>query len=379
MAGIYIHIPYCKQKCSYCNFHFSTNLSSKQQLLDSIKTEIKLRQHFFESETIQTVYFGGGTPSVLGISEIEDLLQHLNTTFDLSVVSEFTLEANPDDLSKEYMQNLKKYTPINRLSIGIQSFLDDDLRQMNRAHNSNQAKQSLEEATQLGFSNLNADLIFALPWQANDDYIHSNIETLTSYDVNHISCYQLTVEPKTLLQDRIKKGAYQEIPDETTVKQFSLINALLGSKGFGQYEISNYCKEDNYAEHNTSYWKRETYLGLGPSAHSFKGNTRYWNVSNNALYMKALEANQPYFESEKLTSTQVMNEMIMTGLRTKWGLDYKAIEALDQSVNFEEFHKNKSDLLTQGMITDDGQTIQLTETGKTLCDAVSVQLFFDEE
>lgn len=325
MAGIYIHIPFCKQACSYCDFHFSTNLSRKQAVLSAINAEIDLRTAYVDSETIETIYFGGGTPSLLSKEELNTIFHKLYSVFKISADAEITLEANPDDLTIEKLAELKQ-TPINRLSIGVQSFFDEDLQFMNRAHSAKEAISSIKNAQQLGFNNISIDLIFGSQTTTNKMW-QSNLDTFFQLGINHLSAYSLTIEEKTALAHNIEKGKVQKLDDGKNYEQYLMLQKAIDKHEFEQYELSNYCKNKMISKHNTSYWFGKTYLGLGPSAHSFNGHSRQWNVKNNSVYIKALKEKSGFFEKEPLSEEDRYHEFLITSLRTKWGVDRNLLKS----------------------------------------------------
>ena len=372
MAGIYIHIPFCNQACHYCDFHFSTSVKSKSQLLEALVQEIQLRQKDWQDEPIETIYFGGGTPSVLTVEELHFLLDAVYANFQVIAVPEITLEANPDDLSPEYLLALSK-TKINRLSIGIQSFFDADLQLMNRAHNAEQAKQSLSFATQY-FDNITLDLIYGMPNMTNDQWLQ-NIETALSYGIPHISCYALTVEPKTALHSYIQKGQMPPLDEALAAEHFKLLVELLEANGFVHYEFSNFGKPNYFSQNNSSYWLGKKYLGIGPSAHSFDGQSRSWNVSNNAKYIKAIQSQELHSETEILSLTDRYNEYIMTGLRTIWGVSLDKVEK-EYGVNYINYlNKQIQSHLQTGVLKIEDGILTTTAKGKFLGDGIAADLF----
>ena len=373
MAGIYIHIPFCKQACHYCDFHFSTSVKSKSQLLDALVQEIHLRKDSWLDEAVETIYFGGGTPSVLTVEELHFLLDAVYANFQVIAVPEITLEANPDDLSPEYLLALSQ-TKINRLSIGIQSFFDADLQLMNRAHNAEQAKQSLALATQY-FDNITLDLIYGMPNMTNDQWLQ-NIETALSYGIPHISCYALTVEPKTALHSYIQKGQMPPLDEALAAEQFKLLVELLEANGFVHYEFSNFGKPNYFSQNNSSYWLGKKYLGIGPSAHSFDGKSRSWNVSNNAKYIKAIQSQELNSETEILSLTDRYNEYIMTGLRTIWGVSFARVETEFGATYLQYLNKQIQSHLQTGVLKIDDGILTTTAKGKFLGDGIVADLFF---
>src|SRR6188474_1939990 len=324
MAGIYIHIPFCRQACHYCNFHFSTSLRYKNELLDSLLKETELQKDYLGNELVETIYFGGGTPSILQISDLRLQIEKIRETFNISKNAEITLEANPDDVNEEKLTGWKEIG-INRLSIGVQSFFEEDLLWMNRAHNAKQAIDNLQLAIKQ-FDNITIDLIYGHPLLSNEKW-KQNVEKVIALNIPHISCYALTVEPKTPLSKMIKEKKKEDIQQEKQAEQFLLLMQWLEDAGYEHYEISNFAKPSFRSRHNSSYWQGKKYLGLGPSAHSFNGESRQWNISNNNVYIESLAGNKIPFEKEILTQSQKTNEYIMTALRTKEGLDLKELSA----------------------------------------------------
>ncbi|MDQ2753020.1 MAG: radical SAM family heme chaperone HemW, partial [Bacteroidota bacterium] len=312
MAGIYVHIPFCKKACYYCNFHFSTSTLTANEMIYAIGMEAKLRK-YYSKEKVTTVYIGGGTPSLLTITHLRTLLEKLRDNFSILSDAEVTLEANPDDINIESLLQWKS-AGINRLSIGVQSFRDADLQWMNRAHNARQALGCIQLATKTGFNNLSIDLIYGTPTLSNEQWIQ-NIEQAIALDVHHLSCYALTVEPKTALYHLIKEKKVANVDEETQSVQFEILINRLCEAGYEHYEISNFAKPGFQSKHNSSYWQGKPYIGLGPSAHSFNGVSRQWNVANNALYIASLKIGEVPFEIEYLTPQQQLNEYIMTSLR----------------------------------------------------------------
>lgn len=372
MAGIYIHIPFCKQACHYCDFHFSTSLKKKDELIQSLLKEFTLRKFELNNQLVETIYFGGGTPSLLTNQEIQLLLDSIYLNYNVASEVEITLEANPDDLSKNRIFELSS-SPINRLSIGIQSFFDEDLKLMNRAHNANEAKQCLEEASK-HFENITIDLIYGIPGLTNEKWIE-NMKTTLLFNIPHISSYALTVEPKTALANFIKKGQIQNLDDEIAEKQFHMLIEKLESEGFVHYELSNFGKPEFFSKHNTSYWEGKPYLGIGPSAHSFNGSQRSWNVRNNSTYIKSINNDVLPTEVETLTMTDKYNEYVMTGLRTIWGVSLKKVEQ-NFGVNFKNYFLEQSQkYFDQQLLYLDGDKVVVTKKGKFLSDTITSDVF----
>ena len=324
MAGIYIHIPFCKKACNYCDFHFSTSLKNKSSLVNALINEIKLRKNELKDEVIETIYFGGGTPSLLELDEITSLLESIKIDYLLSDNIELTIEVNPDDISEEKLISWKSLG-VNRLSVGVQSFFDRDLKLMNRAHNSRQSEESIKLVAKY-FDNFTIDLIYGIPEMNSQEWI-SNLEKAIAFGVPHISCYALTVEPKTALEKQIASGKISPVNDDVYLEHFNIMTSFLKSNGFIHYEFSNFSKEGYYSKNNSAYWKGEKYLGIGPSAHSFNGINRSWNISNNNIYIKKIANNILPSEAENLSLKDRYNEYVMTGLRTIWGISLNEIES----------------------------------------------------
>ena len=372
MSGIYIHIPFCKQACHYCDFHFSTSMKKKDEMVLALAKEIRMRKKEFENETIETIYFGGGTPSILQISDLRFLIYEVYKNFTVAENPEITLEANPDDLSKERIIELSK-SPINRLSIGIQSFFEDDLTMMNRAHNSAEAIECLKEATKY-FDNISLDLIYGIPAMSNEKW-RQNIETALSFGIPHISSYALTVEPKTALNKLIQTGKIAKPKDEVAEAHFQILVEMLEKKGFIHYELSNFGKENYFSKNNSAYWLGEKYIGIGPSAHSYDGISRSWNISNNTIYLKSLEENKLPNEIEILSKTDRYNEYIMTGLRTIWGVSLDRIENEFGTTYLEYLTNQAQKFLDDNLLFIEGNVLKATKKGKFLTDGMASDLF----
>ncbi|WP_431110658.1 radical SAM family heme chaperone HemW [Winogradskyella poriferorum] len=372
MAGIYIHIPFCKQACHYCDFHFSTSLKKKDELVNALVKEIQIRKDEFKNVEVQTIYFGGGTPSLLTNDELQLLIETVYENYKVTANPEITLEANPDDLSKIRILELSK-SSVNRLSIGIQSFFESDLKLMNRAHNAEEAKECLSVATR-HFDNISIDLIYGIPGASNEQWL-LNIETALSYNIPHISSYALTVEPKTALASFVKKGIIDDVDDEQAHEQFHLLKDKLEASGFVHYELSNFSKEGYFSRNNTAYWQGKPYIGIGPSAHSFNGKQRGWNVRNNTKYIKAIQQNKLPIEVETLTTTDRYNEYIMTGLRTIWGVSIDKVEE-DFGKIYKDYLKEQSEtFINQQLLYIDDKHIRVTKKGQFLSDGIASELF----
>jgi oxygen-independent coproporphyrinogen-3 oxidase len=372
MAGIYLHIPFCKQACHYCDFHFSTSLKKKTELVHALVKELKLRKDELINQTVETIYFGGGTPSLLTNSELEHLLESVYKNYMVAQNPEITLEANPDDLTHQRIKELAA-SPINRLSIGIQSFFEEDLKLMNRAHNAEEAKRCLEDATK-HFKNITIDLIYGIPGLSNQRWLE-NIETALSFNVPHISSYALTVEPKTALEAFIKKGIIPNVDDAIAEKQFQILIEKLEASGFVQYELSNFGKPAYFSKHNTSYWQGKNYLGIGPSAHSFNGEQRSWNVRNNSMYINSLSQSILPLETETLSPTDKYNEYVMTRLRTIWGVSLEKVEK-DYGKSYKHYLLEQSQKhINEDLLYIDDDKILVTKKGKFLSDGIASDLF----
>lgn len=372
MSGIYIHIPFCKQACFYCDFHFSTSLKKKDELIQSILIEIELRKNELNDEVVETIYFGGGTPSLLNQSDVEAMIQTIYKHYKVGSNPEITLEANPDDINGEKLKEMSS-SGINRLSIGIQSFFEEDLKLMNRAHNAQESKACLEMATQY-FENISLDLIYGIPGSSNLQW-RENIQTALSYNIPHLSCYALTVEPGTALESFIKKGIMEEVDDLQAQEQFLILIDELTQHDYIHYELSNFAKKGFYSKNNSSYWQGKTYLGIGPSAHSFDGKQRSWNVKNNSKYIKALTQNQIPIEKEILSITDQYNEYIMTGLRTIWGVSLKKVEQNFGKHYLKYLNQQAEKHILEHLLYIDDGILRTTRKGKFFSDGIASDLF----
>jgi oxygen-independent coproporphyrinogen-3 oxidase len=373
MAGIYIHIPFCKQACHYCDFHFSTSLKYKDDMLKAIRNEIRLQKDYLAGETIETIYLGGGTPSLLQGDELNSLFDTITKNHTVSSDAEITIEANPDDLDEQKVKAFKQ-TAINRFSIGIQSFFDEDLFWMNRAHRSRDAEASVKRVQDAGFSNITADLIYGYPLLTGHKWKH-NLEQIFELSIPHISAYSITVEPKTALASFIERKLFAPMNESQSADQFMVLLEQMQQQGYEQYEISNFCLPGNYSRHNSNYWKGVKYLGVGPSAHSFNGEARQWNVANNSKYIQALSINNIPAEREELSEKDRLNEYIMTSLRTMWGLDIKKLESISK-YSGEQLLKAAEEFLYNGWIIQNEQILTLTPEGKLYADKIASELFF---
>lgn len=372
MAGIYIHIPFCKQACYYCDFHFSTSLKKKVAMIAALVSEIEIRKKEFEKEAVATIYFGGGTPSVLNTDEIKTIIDAVYKHYNVVESPEITLEANPDDLTDERIKEIAN-SPVNRLSIGIQSFCEEDLKLMNRAHNSEEAKRCLSMATRY-FDNISIDLIYGIP-NMNIAKWQQNIATALSFGIPHISSYALTVEPKTALADFIKKGVLAAPKDEVAQAHFHVLLEELENVGFIHYELSNFGKEGFFSENNSAYWQGKKYIGIGPSAHSFNGKERSWNIANNAKYIKSIEEGVLPNEVEILSVNDRYNEYIMTGLRTVWGVSLDKIAQDFGEENVHYLEKQAQKYILEELLYLEDRILKTTKKGKFLSDGIAADLF----
>jgi len=374
VSGIYIHIPFCKQACHYCDFHFSTQLGKKEAMVQAIAKELVLRKSEVD-DVVETIYFGGGTPSVLSNEEIEFLIQTVYDHYKVMDRPEVTLEANPDDLSNHRIIQLSN-SPINRLSIGIQSFFDEDLKLMNRAHNASEAEKCLQEATKY-FDNITIDLIYGIPGMDNKRW-KANIQKALDFGLPHISSYALTVEPRTALQKFIEKGVVPNVDDEQAQEQFYILVDMLEAHGFVNYEISNFGKPGFFSKNNTAYWLGKTYVGVGPSAHSFDGKNRSWNIRNNPTYIKKITEDVLPMEIETLSQSDRYNEAVMTGLRTIWGVSLEKIEKEFGPDYLGYLNQQAQKYREQGLLQLVDGKLLTTKKGKFLVDGIASDLFFME-
>lgn len=369
MAGIYIHIPFCRKKCHYCNFHFTTSLYYKNDLVKALAKEISLQKDYLQHERVETIYFGGGTPSLLDIEDIVLILDQTRRYFQLADNPEVTLETNPDDISEQKLMGWKE-AGINRLSIGIQSFFDEDLQWMNRAHHAQQAKESLVLA-QKHFDNITADLIYGTPGLTNEKW-KQNVDTAITLKIPHLSCYALTVEPKTPLDKLIRQKKKEDVNPDQQSEQLLLLMEWMEKAGYEHYEISNFALPGWRSRHNSSYWTGKPYLGIGPSAHSYTGKTRQWNIANNNIYISSIQAGVVPFEKEELTATQQLNEYIMTSLRTAEGIDLERLGKDDA----ERLVQKSKHYIEASLIKEENHHLILTREGKLLADGIAAHLFF---
>jgi len=374
MAGIYIHIPFCRQKCYYCDFYKTVNTSLQRDFIKALKSEILLQENYLEGEQVGTIYFGGGTPSVLTKEDITEITGSLQKVFPISPGCEITFEANPDDLTPNYLADLYS-AGIRRLSIGIQSFDDDLLKKMNRRHNAIQAVEAIKNAAATGFSDISADLIYGLPGHTKSGW-KTNLETVFSLPVTHLSAYHLTYHEGTPFYTWLKKGTLKPATEPTSIAHFETLVKMAAENGFEHYEISNFAKNGLYSKHNSSYWTGKKYLGLGPSAHSFNGFSRQWNVSHTEKYIHSLQQKQLCFEEEILSEENRFNEFILTGIRTKWGVSAAEIQSRFGPEKSAYFQQNMEKYLDRKLAVKTGEIYTLTQQGWFVSDEITANLMF---
>jgi oxygen-independent coproporphyrinogen III oxidase len=371
MSGLYIHIPFCKKACHYCDFHFSTQLDNRLEMIYAIAKEIVIRKEYLGNNLLESIYFGGGTPSLLTEHELNVIFSVIDKHFVYNLETEITLEANPDDISAEKLK-MWYYIGINRLSIGLQSFNDAELQWMNRAHTAAESELSVKLSQDAGFDNLSIDLIYGSKFQTLKTW-ETSLTRAARLHTSHISSYNLTIEPQTVLGLKNKKGLEPSVNDEFSAQQFLMMSDVLASKGFEGYEISNFARNEKYAVHNSNYWLQKHYLGVGPSAHSFNGQSRQWNVKNNSSYIKAIESEKLNFENEKLTLNDLYNEYVLTRLRTKWGCDENEIL---ENFGTEIYNHFKIEIdKIEKYISKKQNTYTLNENGKLMADGLAAGLF----
>lgn len=373
-AGLYIHIPFCKQKCHYCNFYSLASSKHRSELIAAIANELILQKNFLESRAIQTIYFGGGTPSLLSIDEISLIMDTVYEHYTVLPDAEITLEANPDDLNIIKIRELKNL-PINRLSIGIQSFFYEDLNYLNRAHTVKQAEFAIKGAQDAGFENLSIDLIYGIP-TLTDEHWKQNIQNAVDFKVPHISAYSLTVEPHTPLEILINKGKMQNVEESDQVKHFEMAMDLLQKENYIHYEISNFCLDNYFSKHNSNYWKGTPYLGIGPSAHSYNGSVRQWNIKNIQEYIANIQKGKVSCESETLDNSTLYNEYVLTRLRTMWGCDELFIVNNFGDDFLKHFKNSVSKHVGAASVIHKNGVFTLSDKGKLFADAITADLFF---
>lgn len=371
MAGIYIHIPFCKQACSYCNFHFSTSLRFKDALIQSIIRELVLKSIDYE-EVIETIYFGGGTPSILSTHEINQILSKIFKNYTVSDYAEITLETNPDDMTENKLVKISD-TKINRLSIGVQSFIEKELIMMKRVHNSIQAQKSVELSLKF-FDNISIDLIYGVP-ESDMKSWKSNLDISLKFNLNHYTAYALTLEPKTILKKYTENNIIEKLDDDVVYDQYCFTNKTFSEKNYINYELSSYAKKGFFSRNNSGYWLRKKYIGVGPSAHSFDGKKRTWNISNNTKYINAINNGHEFFQSEYLSIIDKYNEYVMTGLRTVWGVSLKYLRT-EFGEQYKEYFVEKSQkYFDLNYLRQDNNIVTTTIEGRFLADGISSDLF----
>lgn len=374
MAGIYIHVPFCKTRCIYCDFYTRTDMSSKHSYISALCKEIELRKEYTGDEIIETIYFGGGTPSQLSKDDLEQIFASIYRNFKVSEDAEITIEANPDDLGDKYLQMMRKF-PFNRLSIGIQSFDDNELLFLKRRHTSQKAKDAVKSAKSIGFDNISIDLMYGLPNQTLDIW-NKNLDEALALDIQHISSYHLIYEQGTRLYRLFKLGDINPVEEDLSVKMFSVMIDRLSSAGFEHYEISNFAKDGLYSKHNSSYWLGKKYLGLGPAAHSFDGQNRAWNIPSISKYTEGINSGKLPLEVEYLDENTRYNDFILTGMRTMWGVDLQKLEALFGNPRKEYCLKNVRKYINQGFVSQSDGNLKLTRNGIFISDGIMSDLMW---
>lgn len=372
MAGIYIHIPFCKKLCSYCDFYHIITQSENTYFIDALLSEATIRKEYLGNEIVSTIYIGGGTPSVLLTEEIKTILSNIRKLYKVDENCEITIELNPDDIDNDYLQGLKD-SAVNRISLGIQSWRDSDLKLMNRRHNAAQAAAALEQTLSAGFENVTIDLIYGIPGMTTADW-SSILDISFSYNIKHLSAYHLTFEPGTVFSKMKEKGILSEIDDDESSAQFHLLIDKALAAGFVHYEISNFGKPGYFSVHNSNYWKQVNYLGLGPSAHSFNGYSRQWNIRDVKKYVKAVNSGALLFEREELDKKTRFNEYIMTSLRTMWGIDLDYVERTFDKEGYDYVVNLSGKLINYGLMKQENKTLVLTNQGKMISDNIISEL-----
>jgi len=374
MSGIYIHIPFCAKKCFYCDFYTILSIKYKEEYIKILIQELKQRQNYIEKKEIETIYFGGGTPTLLKPSELQYLIDEISKIYTIKNDAEITLEANPDDINLQYVQELKK-TEFNRISIGLQSFFDEDLKLMNRRHTARENKQAIQVLQNHGYTNISGDLIYGLP-KMDIEHWQKNLTEFFALDIPHLSAYHLTYEPNTVFSNFLKKGKIKEIPEDDSILQFNLLISEATKHNFIHYETSNFAKEGMFSKHNSSYWKQKNYLGLGTSAHSYNGTSRQHNISNIKEYMKKVGEGSKYFEKENLSTTDKYNDYIITSLRTMWGTDLQFVKKNIGIKYYNFIEKKAEELIKKNLLIIENNTLKITQKGKFIEDNILLDLFY---
>lgn len=373
MAGIYIHIPFCSSKCNYCNFYSIASSKHLDAYVPALLKEIELQQSYLEKEPIETIYIGGGTPSLLGYTQLASILEKLNKTFEIKPDAEITIEANPNDLSANKIKDFKNLF-INRLSIGIQSFFEEDLKYLHRLHTSSQAETAVKRIQDAGFENISIDLIYGIPTLSDENW-EKNLHYSFSLYVPHISAYSLTVETNTALNKLITKGKLTPVNEEQSINHFKALMQQTRENDFLHYEVSNFCKKDYFSKHNSNYWKGVKYLGLGPSAHSYNKAERQWNISDTQKYIEHLDLNKLLYEKEVLSETDKLNEYIMTSLRTMWGCDLNYIETHFGASEKKQIEKKSIQFINEKKMIKENNLLILSDEGFLFADGIAAALF----
>ncbi|MBK9388926.1 MAG: radical SAM family heme chaperone HemW [Bacteroidetes bacterium] len=377
MAGIYLHIPFCRKLCSYCDFYHIISAADNSDYISAMISELTIRRDYLENEKVSTIYIGGGTPSLFSVRELDTLLNIINKLYTIEEGCEITIEMNPDDINPEYLSGLKKIN-INRVSLGIQSWKDAHLKLLNRRHDSAGAEYALRETFKAGFDNVTIDLIYGIPGMSIKDW-SSNLDFSFSFDIKHLSAYHLTFERGTVFWKMLEKGAIKEIDEDESTSLFNLLIEKSEKAGFIHYEISNFGKPGFFSRHNTNYWKQINYLGVGPSAHSFNGYSRQWNISDVKGYIKAINTGKPFFEREELDSRTRFNEYIMTSLRTMWGIDLENVEKLFEKEGYDYVVNLSGKFKDYGLMKKEGQFLILTNQGKMISDNIIAEFMMPSE
>jgi oxygen-independent coproporphyrinogen III oxidase len=377
MAGIYVHIPFCKKLCHYCDFYHIIVNDDKPAFLQALNKEIDFRKDYLGRETISTIYLGGGTPSVLSVSETESLLSHLRSNFNIEKNNEITIEINPDDVTPDYMKDLKKLD-INRISLGVQSWRERDLHLLNRRHTVRQSEDAINDAFNAGFSNVTIDLMYGIPGMNSDEWA-ADLDKSFSFGISHLSAYHLTIEPGTVFGKMKEKGKLTEIDEEESTSQFNILSEKAASAGFVHYEISNFGKFGFFSVHNTNYWKQVPYLGLGPSAHSFNLYSRQWNIRDIKKYIRYAGSDKQMFEKEELTLKTRFNEYIMTSLRTMWGVDLDYVERMFEKEGYDYIINLSGKFINYGLMKQEKNTLILTSQGMMISDNIISEFMMPED
>ena len=377
MAGIYIHIPFCKKLCFYCDFFHVVSATDNSEFIDALLKETSMRKEYLGNETVSTIYLGGGTPSVFSIKELGTILNQITKLFNLTGECEITIELNPEDVQPEYLKGLKEHN-INRVSLGIQSWRDSDLKMLNRRHDSAQAIIALKETLNAGFENITIDLIYGIPGMSLKEW-ESNLDFSFTFDIKHLSAYHLTFEPGTVLSKMVDKGVISEIDENDSASQFNILIEKAGSAGFIQYEISNFGKPGYFSIHNSNYWKQVSYLGLGPSAHSFNGYSRQWNIRDLKGYIKSVYAGKCFFEREELDTKKRFNEYVMTSLRTMWGIDLEYVETMFEKEGYDYVINLAGKFRDYGLMKLEKNSLVLTNQGKLISDNIISEFMMPDD